>query len=72
MLTGRLPIRSGTAGAGWTGGVFGSSAVGGLPENETTFAEALKNGWLCYGHGWKSKTSSPCVDNFTEPFSQWP
>lgn len=41
MLTGRLPIRSGTAGGSWTGGVFGSSAVGGLPQNETTFAEAL-------------------------------
>merc|ERR1719291_1404248 len=31
MLTGRLPIRSGCAGARWTGGVFMDDAVGGLP-----------------------------------------
>jgi arylsulfatase A-like enzyme len=42
MLTGRLPIRSGIAGATWTGGVFNDAAVGGLPLNETTLAEALK------------------------------
>lgn len=41
MLTGRLPIRSGIAGARWTGGVFSSIAKGGLPENETTFASLL-------------------------------
>mmetsp|Transcript_105019 Transcript_105019/g.203382 ORF Transcript_105019/g.203382 Transcript_105019/m.203382 type:complete len:594 (-) Transcript_105019:78-1859(-) len=42
MLTGRLPVRSGTAGSSWVGGVFRSTAVGGLPENETTFASLLK------------------------------
>ena len=42
MLTGRLPIRSGIAGAAWTGGVFNENAVGGLPLNETTLAEMLK------------------------------
>ena len=30
MMTGRLPIRVGIAGASWTGGVFNSAAVGGL------------------------------------------
>lgn len=42
MMTGRLPIRLGIAGAKWTGGVFTDTAVGGLPTNETTMAEALK------------------------------
>lgn len=42
MMTGRLPIRTGTAGASWTGGVFASTAVGGLPTNETTMADLLK------------------------------
>ena len=42
MMTGRLPIRSGTAGNWWIGGVFNSNAVGGLPHNETTIAEALR------------------------------
>lgn len=41
MLTGRIPVRSGCAGNGWTGGVFTDDAVGGLPLNETTFAEIL-------------------------------
>ena len=41
MMTGRLPIRLGLAGAKWTGGVFNSDAVGGLPANGTTVAEAL-------------------------------
>eukprot|EP00040_Diaphanoeca_grandis_P037721 m.248875 g.248875 ORF g.248875 m.248875 type:complete len:416 (+) comp33866_c4_seq12:121-1368(+) len=36
MMTGRLPIRSGCA-----PGVFFADAVGGLPSNETTMAEAL-------------------------------
>ena len=36
MMTGRLPIRSGCAPA-----VFFADAVGGLPANETTMAEAL-------------------------------
>merc|ERR1719295_803579 len=40
MLTGRYPVRSGCAG-GWSGGVFGDAAVGGLPTNETTFAAVL-------------------------------
>ena len=41
MLTGRLPVRSGMAGP-WTGGVLSADAVGGLPDNETTFAQILK------------------------------
>jgi arylsulfatase A len=36
MMTGRLPIRSGCV-----PGVFSADAVGGLPGNETTMAEAL-------------------------------
>jgi arylsulfatase A len=36
MMTGRLPIRSGCV-----PGVFSADAVGGLPANETTMAEAL-------------------------------
>lgn len=43
MLTGRLPIRSGTAGPSWTGGVFQSTAKGGLPTNETTFASLVRD-----------------------------
>ena len=42
MLTGRIPVRWGGAGAAWTGGVFTNSAVGGLPANETTMPELLK------------------------------
>ena len=42
MMTGRLPIRTGTAGEAWFGGVFNADAVGGLPTNETTIAKALK------------------------------
>ena len=38
----RLPIRSGCAGAKWTGGVFPSNAAAGLPLNETTMPQALK------------------------------
>ena len=41
MMTGRLPVRIGLAGASWTGGVFDADSVGGLPHNETTVAEAL-------------------------------
>ncbi len=43
MMTGRLPIRLGLAGAGPLGGVFRSDAVGCLPANETTVADALGN-----------------------------
>ena len=43
MMTGRLPIRTGCAGASWTGGVFNSDAVGGLPTNETTMADVLRS-----------------------------
>ena len=43
MMTGRLPIRTGTAGEAWFGGVFNADAVGGLPTNETTIAKALKS-----------------------------
>ena len=42
MMTGRLPIRLGLAGDKWTGGVFNSDAIGGLPLNETTIAETLR------------------------------
>ena len=42
LLTGRLPIRSGCAGSGPTGGVFSNNAVGGLPTNETTIPQLLK------------------------------
>ena len=42
MLTGRLPIRSGLAGATSQGGVLSTSSVGGLPPSELTFAEALR------------------------------
>lgn len=41
MLTGRLPVRSGCAGDSWMGGVFKNDALGGLPANETTFADVL-------------------------------
>jgi hypothetical protein len=39
MLTGRLPPRTGVDSRG--SGVFGGDAIGGLPTNETTFAEHL-------------------------------
>lgn len=43
MLTGRLPVRYGLACTGNGGqAVFGCGAVHGLPENETTMAEALQ------------------------------
>ena len=42
LLTGRIPPRIGLAGASWIGGVFKADAVGGLPHNETTIAEALR------------------------------
>ena len=42
LMTGRLPIRSGCAGKEWYGGVFSNMPVGGLPQNETTFASILK------------------------------
>ena len=41
MMTGRIPIRIGLAGASWTGGVFNADSIGGLPQNETTIAEVL-------------------------------
>lgn len=41
MMTGRLPIRTGVVG-GWTGGVFSSTAIGGLSLNETTWPELLR------------------------------
>lgn len=40
MMTGRLPIRTGVIG-GWQGGVFGAAAIGGLPLNETTWAQLV-------------------------------
>lgn len=39
MLTGRLPPRTGVDSVG--GGVFTAAAIGGLPRNETTFAELM-------------------------------
>ena len=42
MMTGRLPIRVGVAGASWTGGVFSNVAAGGLPLNETTMADMMR------------------------------
>jgi hypothetical protein len=42
MMTGRLPIRNGCAGAAWTGGVFNADSVGGLALNETTMAQVAK------------------------------
>lgn len=39
MLTGRLPPRTGVDSVG--SGVFTAAAIGGLPRNETTFAELL-------------------------------
>jgi arylsulfatase A-like enzyme len=44
MMTGRLPVRVGVIGKDWAGGVLSAAAVGGLPQNETTLAEALKAG----------------------------
>ena len=41
LLTGRLPPRTGCAGS-WHGGVFPANAVSGFPDNETTFADQLK------------------------------
>ena len=38
-MTGRLPVRMGI---GTAGDVFTSEAEGGIPANETTIAEALK------------------------------
>ena len=43
LMTGRLPIRMGCVGTDWKGGVFPADAVGGLPDNETTIAEALRD-----------------------------
>jgi arylsulfatase A len=44
MMTGRLPPRTGVDSVG--GGVFTAAAIGGLPQNETTFATALRRaGW---------------------------
>jgi len=42
MLTGRLPVRWGGAGGNWKGTTFGAGAVGGLPLEEETVAEALR------------------------------
>lgn len=42
MLTGRLPIRSGVTGD-YLGGVFSSTAIGGLPLDEITWAQTLKS-----------------------------
>lgn len=42
-MTGRLPVRTGMVPVGTSGArVLGPTDVGGLPQNETTIAEALK------------------------------
>ncbi len=43
LLTGRLPIRSGMAGSETSGNVLYPRSKGGLPQNEITIAEALKD-----------------------------
>ena len=53
MMTGRLPIRTGCAGDSPLGGVFNADAVGGLPTNETTFADLL----LAHGYRTAAGTS---------------
>jgi len=42
LLTGRLPIRSGMAGSENSGNVLYPGSTGGLPQNEITIAETLK------------------------------
>jgi arylsulfatase A len=60
MLTGRIPIRSGCAGASWQGGVFNSDAAGGLPTNETTIADELrKAGYATQAIGKVSSSEAP-------------
>ena len=50
MMTGRLSVRGGIGFRGQgTNGVFTSEAVGGIPSNETTIAQALSNhGYATY------------------------
>ena len=43
LLTGRLPVRSGCAGRWPTGGVFHQKSLGGLPAEEVTIGEALRD-----------------------------
>jgi arylsulfatase A-like enzyme len=43
LLTGRYASRFGMA-CGWTGGVLNAEQQGGLPANETTLAELLRDG----------------------------
>ena len=74
MLTGRLPIRSGCAGSGPTGGVFPETAAGGLPLNETTFADLLKkDGYATAAVGKVRKRYVKSKDRFRTilSFSQW-
>jgi arylsulfatase A len=54
MMTGRIPVRIGLAGDAWTGGVFNADAVGGLPDNETTIAEVLRD------NGYATKAIGKC------------
>ena len=64
MMTGRLSVRGGIGYRGAaTNGVFTSEAVGGIPDNETTFAEALSaSGYATYAIGTSTISfSSPCV-----------
>jgi arylsulfatase A len=83
MLTGRIPIRSGCAGASWTGGVFNSDAAGGLPTNETTIADELRKagyatqaiGKVLSAHAAQLSGATPslidCLASFVPIKSQW-
>ena len=74
MMTGRLPPRVGVDSVG--GGVFTASAAGGLPLNETTFAEVLK------GTGYRTGMLGKCYQHLpnlqydhhlrTRAFATWP
>jgi len=48
LLTGRLPVRVGVSGR-YTGGVFTSTAVGGLPRREVTWSALLPHETMCVG-----------------------
>ena len=66
MLTGRLPPRTGVDSVG--GGVFNAEAIGGLPQNESTFATILKQqGYATMAIGKvkidQSQRAIPCLTN---------